>query len=66
MPLGEIKRVAAVLHHPGHSEHKGIPTGKSSKNNVINTCIFPLKVKDPGIVRIVYSYYGPLLWSIFH
>ena len=34
-----------------------LPIGKSSKN--IKISIFPLKAKSPGIVRILYSYYGP-------
>ena len=36
---------------------KPLPIGKSSKN--IKIRIFPLKVKNTGIVRILYSYYGP-------
>ena len=34
-----------------------LPIGKSSKNIKIHN--FPLNVKNTGIVRMLYSYYGP-------
>ena len=40
-----------------------VPIGKSSKN--IKIRIFPLKVKNTGIVRIYILTMVPLLWPIF-